>query len=289
MDKRKRNIAAIGALTLVAAVVFLWGFYYLLGNPVFQGGMDVTVLMTDGAGLKRGDRVHLQGVEVGSVKMVRLVPGGGVVAELRLSENLPLPADTRASVSGDVFGAHTVDLRPGSAMVKLEDGDTIRGFAERALTAVAGDIGSQATQLLTRFDSLLSPETVGNLGATAAVLPGSAHELRATFIQLHQASAALRRTALEVENARTGEALASAIARADESARALTALANSLERSIVPLASVFEKIDRGHGTLGRLVNDSSLYHEMNGAASEFRSLAADIKRDPRRYIKLEIF
>ena len=289
MDKRKRNIAAIGALTIIAVVVFLWGFYYLLGNPVFQGGMDVTVQLPTGAGLKRGDPVHLQGVEVGSVKDVRLIPTGGVIAELRLNEDLPLPADTRASVSGDVFGAHTVDLRPGVAMVHLEEGDTIRGVAERALTAVAGDIGSQATTLLTRFDSLLSPANINNLGATAAVLPSSAEQLRLAFIQLHQASAALRRTALEVEDARTGEAVGRAVARAEESAQALTALANALERSIGPLTSVFEKIDRGQGTLGRLVNDSSLYVEVNGAAAEFRSLAADIKKNPRRYINLEIF
>jgi len=289
MDKRKRNIAAIGGLTIIAVVVFLWGFYYLLGNPVFQGGMDVTVHLPNGAGLKRGDPVHLQGVEVGSVKDVRLIPAGGVIAELRLHEDLPLPADTRASVSGDVFGAHTVDLQPGAAMVHLEEGDTIRGVAERALTAVAGDIGSQATTLLTRFDSLLSPANINNLGATAAVLPSSAEQLRLAFIQLHQASAALRRTAMEVEDARTGEAVGRAVARAEESAQALTALANALERSIGPLTSVFEKIDRGQGTLGRLVNDSSLYVEVNGAAAEFRTLAADIKKNPRRYINLEIF
>ena len=289
MDKRKRNIAAIGGLTVLALIVFFWGFYYLLGNPIFQGGMDVTVHLPDGAGLNRGDPVQVQGVEVGSVKSVKLLPSGGVIAELRLNADLPLSADTRATVSGDVFGAHMVALIPGTTMVSLQEGDTIRGVAERALTAVVGDIGVQATQLLTRFDSLLSPTTVTNLNATAAVLPSSAEQLRLAFMELRQASAALRRTAEEVEEARTGEALGRAVVRAEESAQALTSLAVALERSITPLASVLEKIDRGQGTLGRLVNDSSLYIEMNGAVSEFRTLAADIKKNPRKYINLEIF
>src|SRR5690606_39894277 len=111
MDKRKRNITALGLLTLVATVVFFWGLYYLLGNPVQKGGMDVVVTLDNGAGLKRGDRVQLQGVEVGSVRAVRLAPTGGVTAELRLNDNIVLPADTRVSVRGDVFGAHTVDRK----------------------------------------------------------------------------------------------------------------------------------------------------------------------------------
>src|SRR5688500_15641839 len=128
MDRKKRNVLALGVLTTLAAIAFIWGFYYLLGNPVLKGGMDVVVALPNGAGLKRGDRVQIQGVEVGSVKAVRLSPAStGVIAELRLNDKLPLPADTRATVSGDVFGAHAIELMPGTAMVKLEAGDTIRG------------------------------------------------------------------------------------------------------------------------------------------------------------------
>ena len=130
MDKKKRNVAALGVLTMLAVIVFFWGFYYLLGNPVLKGGMDVVVALENGAGLKRGDRVQLQGVEVGSVKSVDLHDAQRVIAVLRLNDKLPLPADTRARITGDVFGAHAVELVPGTAMVKLEKGDTIGGMSE---------------------------------------------------------------------------------------------------------------------------------------------------------------
>ncbi len=289
MDKKKRNIAALGGLTIMAVIVFFWGFYYLLGNPVLKGGMDVVVALENGAGLKRGDRVQLQGVEVGSVKSVELEGPGRVIAVLRLNNKLPLPADTRASVTGDVFGAHAVDLVPGTAMVKLEKGDTIGGMRAPALAEMAGELSMRATGLLGRADSLLSVETVRDLRATAAVLPASALELRAAFTELRMASAALRRTTEEVESARTGEALHSAVTRVEESARALTNTANAMERSANSLASVIRKIDDGRGTLGRLINDSTLYLEFFGAAREIRTLAADVRARPRRYINLEIF
>jgi len=288
-DKRKRNVAALGALTILAVAVFFWGFYYLLGNPVFKGGMDVVVALDHGAGIKRGDRVLLQGVNVGSVKDVKLAGPRGVIVTLRLNDRLPLPADTRARVSGDVFGAHTIELEPGIALVKLEKGDTIRGFTAQALTEVAGELGTRTSALLTRADSLFSPQTLRDIQATAAVLPSSAVELRAAFRELRMASAALRRTTEEVEGARSGEALRSAVSRVEESANALTSAARAMETSVASLSSVFQKIDQGKGTLGKLVNDSTLYMEFFGAAREIRVLAADVRARPRRYINLEIF
>jgi phospholipid/cholesterol/gamma-HCH transport system substrate-binding protein len=289
MDKTKRNVAALGALTIVAVVIFFWGLYYLLGSPLVRGGMDVVVSLPNGGGMKRGDRVTLQGVEIGSVKDIELQGRRGVAAILRLNNSMPLPADTRATITGDVFGAHTVELIPGNAVVKLEKGDTIRGLTAPALTDAAVELSAQARDVLNRATSLLSPEAVANVHATAAVLPGSAEQLRAAFNELRMASAALRRTAEGLEEAKTGQQLNTAIGRVDESARALTQVAASMEKSLGSLQSVFAKIDRGDGTLGRLVNDTSLYSNLNGAARDIRSLATDMKANPKRYLTIDVF
>ena len=52
----------------------------------------------------------------------------------------------------------------------------------------------------------------------------------------------------------------------------MSAVAAQMERSLGPLQSVFAKVDQGQGTLGKLVNDTSLYTELNGAARELRAL-----------------
>lgn len=288
MDKTKRNMAALGALTILAVGVFFWGLYYLLGNPVLRGGMDVIVSLPSGGGMKRGDRVTLQGVEIGSVKDIDLRPNG-VTATLRLTQTFPLPADTRATVTGDVFGAHTLELIPGTALVKLEKGDTLRGMMAPALAEAAAQLSARAQTTLQRANELLSPEAVANLHATAAVMPASAEQLRAAFAELRLASAALRRTAEGLEDAKTGQALNAAIGRVDSTARAMTLVAASVDRSLGSLHSVFEKIDRGDGTLGRLVNDTTLYSNLNGAARDIRALAADMKANPKRYLTIDVF
>jgi phospholipid/cholesterol/gamma-HCH transport system substrate-binding protein len=289
MENTKRNVAALGALTILAVVMFVFGLYYLLGSPLLKGGMDVVVMLESGGGLKRGDRVTLQGVNVGSVRSVALNGPQGVTAVLRLEEDLPLPADTRASVIGDVFGAHSVELLPGTAMVKLEAGDTVRGMNMPALAQSAAELSTTARNVLIRADSLLSPQAVADIHETTSILPGSAEQLRAAFVELRLAAAALKRTTESLDQAKTGPALAAAIGRIDESARAMSAVAAQMERSLGPLQSVFNKVDQGQGTLGRLVNDTSLYAELNGAARELRALTADIKANPKRYITVEIF
>lgn len=290
MHKRNRNLAAVGLLTIVAAAIFFWGLFWMLGTPVFRGGMDVTLLLSDGGGLKRSDRVQVQGVQVGTVRSIELNPGGGVVVGLRLDrEDLALPADSRAAISGDVFGAHVVDLIPGNSAISISPGDTLQGISSPQLTQIATDLSSRVESVLLSADRLLSPAAVADVHETAAVLPASAQELRAAFAELRLASIALRRTAENVESAETGTALSSAIAEVEHSAQALTSAAATLEQSLGSFSSVMAKIDNGSGTLGRLVNDGTMYEEMNNTLREMRALAADIRERPSRYINVRVF
>src|SRR5215211_8440220 len=165
MDKRKRNLTAIGLLTVVATIAFVWGTYWMLGTPILRSGMDLTVALQDGGGLKRSDKVQVQGVEVGNVRNVRLAPDGGVIVHLRLNEDLVLPSDTRAVVSGDVFGAHIVELVPGRSMVKLAERDTIRGGTAPELSQLATDLSARVESVLISADSLLSPAAVHDVHA----------------------------------------------------------------------------------------------------------------------------
>jgi phospholipid/cholesterol/gamma-HCH transport system substrate-binding protein len=289
MDKRKRNLAAVGLLTLVSSLIFVWGLYWLLGTPLLRGGMDLSVLLSDGGGLKRSDRVELQGVQVGTVTNVRLNPEGGVYVRLRLDESLALPTDTRATVSGDVFGAHSVQLIPGQSLVRLSANDTIRGGSSPQLSQIAADLSSRVESVLMNADALLSPAAVRDVHATAAVLPAGAEELRAAFSELRLASAALRRTAERAEGSEAGTSLNRAIGEVERTAVALTGAAGRMEESLVSFASLLGKIDNGNGTLGRLVNDTTMYVEMNHTLREMRALAADIRERPSRYFTVRVF
>jgi phospholipid/cholesterol/gamma-HCH transport system substrate-binding protein len=186
-----------------------------------------------------------------------------------------------------------MDLKPGAALLRMEDGDTLHGAATPQITQLAADLGAKASSALNAFDSLLSPQAVRDVQATAAVLPASAAELRAALSELKLTAAALRRTAEGVAEAETGAAVTSAVNEVEKSARALTTAIGTIEgsfaRSLGSFETVMARIDRGDGTLGRLVNDSTLYVEMSNTLREMRMLAGDIRERPGRYFTVRIF
>lgn len=288
MEHQVRNLTALGLLVLVAGGLFVWGFFFLLGDPIGVGGDEVVVVMADGAGLSRGSPVQLNGVQVGSVRQVALQPPN-VTVRIRVDDDLRLPADTRAVAHSTVFGSNTLQLLPGDALVALEGGDTIQGLTRQALPEMATELGDQARTIMESADSLLSPAAVGNLQATAAVLPEAAQQLRSAFGELSLAAGALRRTAEEMERAEAGAATGATLAEVRSSARAATDALAVMELSLASLASVMAKVDRGEGTLGRLVNDTMLYAELGATLREMRSLAADVRANPKKYITVEIF
>jgi phospholipid/cholesterol/gamma-HCH transport system substrate-binding protein len=289
MDHQIRNLTALGLLVIVAAAVFIWGFFFLMGDPLLAGGDEVVVVMDDGAGLNRGHPVQLHGVQVGTVRRVELKPGERVHVKIRVDNGVRLPADTRALSRADVFGTTTMELLPGDALVMLQGGDTIRGYAQTTLPDLAAELGGQARVLLASADSLLSPQAVADLRATASVLPGTAQQLQAAFSELAAAAVSFRRMAEEMENARPGEETAETLAEMRATARAATAALTTMDLSLHSFASVMAKIDRGEGSLGRLVNDTTLYGDLTATIREVRDLTADVKDNPGRYLSVRIF
>ena len=107
--------AALGvfALSLMVGVVALTGFF--LGGGL-EGGVPVTaVFSAPGVGqqLPVGGDVKVRGVLVGRIAAIDLDRGGRAVLELRLDEDVELPASSRAEIrSKTVFGQKWVELIP---------------------------------------------------------------------------------------------------------------------------------------------------------------------------------
>ncbi|HSN68762.1 MAG TPA: MCE family protein, partial [Thermoanaerobaculia bacterium] len=62
----------------------------------------------------------------------------------------------------------------------------------------------------------------------------------------------------------------------------LTSTATSLDR-------VVNRLDRGEGSLGKAIQDSTLYMEMRETLKNTNELVKDIKKNPKRYLKIGLF
>jgi phospholipid/cholesterol/gamma-HCH transport system substrate-binding protein len=120
--------------------------------------------------------------------------------------------------------------------------------------------------------------------------------MHAALAEVNAASASLRRSMIELDNAHVGPGLGRTVNSLDESAKAIkqasdniATASTALNKSVTRLDNIMEKIDSGRGTLGLLVNDSSLYVETNETMRQIRALAQDIRERPSRYIDLKLF
>lgn len=66
------------------------------------------------------------------------------------------------------------------------------------------------------------------------------------------------------------------------------ALYNRLSTVAERLEKVTEGLAEGEGTAGRLLHDRELYENVNLAAAELRSLIADIRKDPRKFLNVKV-
>ncbi|MGB7220696.1 MAG: MlaD family protein [Vicinamibacterales bacterium] len=71
------------------------------------------------------------------------------------------------------------------------------------------------------------------------------------------------------------------------------ALFNRLNTLVERFDELVTKLNQGEGTAGQLLKDKQLYENMNGAVTDMRTLVADIRKDPRRFlpnnVKISIF
>jgi len=135
----------------------------------------------------------------------------------------------------------------------------------------------------------------GNLTQTLTNLHDTSEQLKAAVIenrvQLKQTLAnfnAASKTAKALTTDRESE-LRHALESFERSAVSLERLTSRLDSLRATLQSVSGKVDRGDGSLGKLVNDPKLYDEAKATVTELKALIADIKANPKKYVNVRVF
>jgi len=289
--------AKVGFFVLLGLVSFVVVLFWMTDPATLRGRYLVVTVVDDAGGVRAGDPVQMQGVNIGRVNGFEMVGPGRVDITLEIEGEWSIPEGSR-TVMGEagLFGGRTMVIERGAASTMIEPGDTIlgEGAAGGGLLGSVDELSAQAGDVLTAIDSLLNPETIGNVQGSARELEGLltelsaiAHEQRATVAEL---TASLSRAASGLETAAgAGPDVARAAARADTAMAMLSATTENLDAATASLRSVLARMDAGEGTLGRLSTDDSLYVNLNAAVQSINALVQDLQANPNRYINISIF
>jgi len=293
MELRYRREALVGLLLVAATVIFVLGMIWLRGKSL-KSGQLVEIVFSDVSGLKVGDPVRTSGVTVGQVEDIRLISPGKVDVFLELTSAKAPRRDARAVVRAlDFFGARYVDYQPGIAVQLLRPTDSIPGERESDMSELVAGMASPGRAALNNAGQFFSPEAgvqlralladartaVGHLGS-AADLPS--REAASTLIKLREV---FQRLDLLLGN----DDAAQTLAGMRDASRNLVQVTATLQKTTVALDSILVKINSGRGSIGRMVNDTTMVADLHAATSALTELLTDIKANPKRYINVRVF
>ena len=289
--------AKVGFFVLLGLISFVVVLFWMTDPATLRGRYLLVTTVEDAGGVRSGDPVQMQGVNIGRVHDFEMVGPGRVDITLEIEGAWSIPEGSR-TVFGEagLFGGRTLVIERGEATAMMQPGDTLpgEGGASGGLLGSVDELSAQAGSVLSAMDSLLNPATIDNVQGSARELEQLLTELsavtreqRATIGELTET---LSRAASGLETAAgAGPDVARAAARADTAMAVLAATTANIDAATASLRSVLARMDAGEGTLGRLSTDDSLYVNLNAAVQSVNALVQDLQANPSRYINVSIF
>jgi ABC-type transporter Mla subunit MlaD len=289
----KIGIFFTGALLILAVFIFVVGN---LSNLFRRAGYPLYIRYESSLGLDKTAAVKMAGIKIGYVKDIQL-EGRRSKVVLSIYPKIKVPRGSKAiqSVQG-LLGEKYVDIQPSMEDEFLRPGDDLvpgpsAGLDQLTpmLTALGNDLQGVARNL----KDMTNKETrdyfgqaVKNLSTLTAEIESFLAENRGKVGQTISAASDTARTLDErvKDLSRSFDATLTDIRtileenRGDvrDSVSKLKEVLSKVEESVKLLNKSLEKIDRGEGTVGRLVGDEGLYNEAKGAVRDVQKIADSV-------------
>ncbi len=284
----------VGIFVILGIVAFFTVLFLMTSPGTFRGRYMVTTHVEDAQGIRRGDPVRMRGINIGRVHAFELAPAGGVVITLEVEGDWPIPAGSRTElVSLGFLGGMVVSVIPGDGDGFVEPWTMVPGTGGGGVLDTVEGLAGETEDVLTRIQDVLSDSTIAGTGEVVAqmrdllgefgeIVEGQATEVRSI-------TESLRLAAENVEQISGADEWRRALASAEATLETVERTSGAIDAGVASLNVILGRIERGEGTLGRLSVDDSLYDSLDEAALSLQALLEDIRENPDRYVRIEIF
>jgi phospholipid/cholesterol/gamma-HCH transport system substrate-binding protein len=297
----------VGVFLILGMICILAALFILTDAAIFRGRYIVTTTVPDAGGIRRGDPVQMLGVNIGRVQRFEIDPKG-VAIRLELQGEYDVPVDSTVFLkSSGLLGGMIAEIVPGKSTQPLKGGGTLVGRTDEAMMDAVNRLAGEAETILTSVQAVLSDENVESIGSTTRNLDAGSAQMRKLLAdvsvavndqrrELKTLSASLQRSAEGFEKVATGPELERTLKQVDAATARMETVMASLEKTASSVETVMARLDRGEGTAGKLLRDEELYRNMNAAmlnmnqaTVNINKLSEEVRRDPKKYLKLSVF
>jgi phospholipid/cholesterol/gamma-HCH transport system substrate-binding protein len=228
----------VGALVL-AAMAVLVGLIFLMSSStggLFARKMLLRSYFANADGLKDGATVTLEGVTIGNVTHVRVIP-----------DRNPTPVEVVMQV-GHEFES------------KLHTDST-------AKIVQAGVLGDSYVDISS--ENATGPAPANNAELKVAIAPGLQDVIGSSDASIKEINTLIKKVEVLVDTLNTKKGTAGELINDPELYKKMTLIATDLQTITAAIAN-------GKGSLGKLVNDDTLYTRANSTVDRFNKIATDL-------------
>lgn len=303
----------VGLLVTAALAGLFWGMNYLKGIDIFADDNTYYAVYQNVDGLVPSSDIILSGVKVGQVTKIHFTNdrSGRIVAVFLVSSKVFIGKNSVAKIiSSDLLGGRAVKIELDSLSSPAVDGDTLLSSVETTLSDQMMPVKDKAENLIESLDSLaitlkavFSPETRKNLNSSFENLNKSLNSIEQTsnsinfmvsndngklkkmFDNIESITANFKANNENLSNVmKNFSQISDSLAKSN-----LASTINNADKTLRETALIMEKINKGEGTMGMLINNDSLYNSLERSAADLDKLLIDLKQNPKRYVHFSMF
>ena len=309
------NETKIGLLAVVGIALLVVGFNFLKGNDVFKKSNNLYAVYQDVQGLAKSNPVMINGLQIGRIESL----DGGVdmkriLVTVSLFKDVNIPSNSLALINPNLLGSPTMEIQLGNSATFLKDGDTLvtslSGSAFNEALKIINPVLYEVKNAVKSLDSVLHlvtstfdpntknniKEVVANLNTVTGSFAISAHSLE---LMLDAQNGALSKSLdnvsvftnnLNSNNGKMNAIMENARIASDNFANIkVQRTMDSLQVAVNNFKQTSEKINSTSGSLGLLLNDKTLYTNLEATTNKMNILLDDIRVHPKRYVGISIF
>ena len=255
----------VGILVL-AGIIALFYMSFRIGEfgSLTEGpGYEVVAHFKNVAGLDTKSPVQIAGVDVGRVNKVSL-DGTMAKTTLLMKKETKIPVDSRISIkSFGILGEKYLEITPGSSSIMAKNGDELKNVVSYAdydeifqnVSTAARNIGDTVEQ----FKGIMNEKDKENLKSSLANLEVASGQFKDML----------------TENKGNVNRIVANVAAASGK---LGPMEDKATATLARIDTIAQDVEQGKGTLGKLVNDDTLYNDAKETVASLKNISADVEQ-----------
>lgn len=278
------------------------GFLFMKGSSLFSTTRTFYAIYENVDGLNISNPVILSGIAVGSVQDLSILQeqGNHVLVTLDINKEVIIGDSTVASLSNsDLLGGKAIVLFAGEHTTEYDGGDTLISFVEQSFTdmlsmksmPLLGTIDTTLMNLNAFFGDEAKRSIKGTILNTEATTEALKNLLVSNQRNINQITANISALTSSLrQSEQKFNQIASNLAQITDTLKdvPINEVVRTLNATVQEAQSLVQKMNSDTGSLGKLVNDDSLYQNLNNFSQNLDKLMVDIRERPSRYVHFSL-